>query len=111
MKQRDESSEVRKLREKNSELEAAMKGYETGVQLLLLDRLAKKQERRTHMSNENNTWRREDKIRRIREQQMEEQDKELELEDNTHDINTDKLAKKYDSTVVQQQQQQQAVGQ
>lgn len=42
---------------------------------------------------------------------MEEQDKELDLEDNTHDINTDKLAKKYDSTVGQQQQQQQAVGQ
>lgn len=36
---------------------------------------------------------------------MEEQDKELELEDNTHDINTDKLAKKYDSIVGQQQQQ------
>lgn len=97
MKQRDESSEVRKLREENSELEAATKGYETGVQLLLLDRLAKKQECRTHMSNESNRWRREDEIRRIWEQQMEEQDEELELEDNTHDINTDKLAKKYNS--------------
>lgn len=32
MKQMEESSEVSKLREANSELEAAMKGYETRVQ-------------------------------------------------------------------------------
>lgn len=42
------SSGMKALKSQNSELEAAMKCYEAKVQLLLLDKLAKKQERRTH---------------------------------------------------------------